>query len=215
MASCERPDDTVEPDNQNVPEGCVDLGLLWAKCNLGATTPEGYGDYYAWGETRTKGEYSWATYTYGDYDSETSNYTMYKYNISADYGTVDDKTVLEAVDAAATQALGNGARIPTEAEWQELLDNTTEEWTTMNGINGLKFTAVNGNSVFLPAAGDRGGSELYYGAGEGGFYWSSSFGGSYPSSAWGRYFYSDGQGVDYYSRCYGYYVCAVRSDSQN
>lgn len=139
-----------------VPDEWVDLGLpsglLWAKCNLGATTPEGYGNYYAWGETQPKSEYTWATYTYGDFDS---TYHLYKYNTSDSYGTVDNKTTLEAMDDAATVALGSGARIPTYDDWVELRSNTMGEWTQQNGVNGWKFTATNGNSLFLPAAGFR------------------------------------------------------------
>ena len=211
------------PVTQPVPDGWVDLGLpsglLWASCNLGATTPEEYGYYYAWGETQTKSEYSWANYIYGDYNSWTGTYTMYKYNTAESYGTVDNMTTLEASDDVATAVLGSGARIPTKAEWQELLDNTTAEWTTVdnviNGpINGRKFTAANGSSLFLPAAGYRDGSSLYD-DGSVGYYWSSSLLVSNPINAWGMYFYSHGQGVDYSIgyRNYGQSVRAVRSQN--
>ena len=105
MVSCDRNDDITDnptnPTNPTDPSDpttgdWIDLGLpsglLWAKCNIGATTPEGYGDYYAWGETQTKEDYGWVTYTYGDYDTA---YHLYKYNTLEDYGTVDNKTVLE------------------------------------------------------------------------------------------------------------------------
>lgn len=182
-------------------------GLLWRAYNLGATSPEGYGNYYAWGETSTKSVYTWETYIYGDYDS---TWHLYKYNTFDGYGTVDNRTTLEAMDDAATAALGSGARIPTKAEWQELLDNTTAEWTTVNNVNGRKFTGTNGNSLFLPAAGYRSGSEPDY-AGEGGYYWASSLYESDPRYAWSMNFYSDLQRVDCNVRRYGESVRAVRS----
>lgn len=206
MVSCDRNDDLTD-------EGWVDLGLpsglLWAKCNIGATTPEEYGNYYAWGETQTKEEYSWATYIYGDYDTD---YHLYKYNTSETYGTVDNKTVLEASDDVVTAVLGTSAKIPTNDDWVELRNNTTGEWTEQNGVNGWKFTATNGNSLFLPAAGWRYGSSLSY-AGSGGCYWSSSLHAVSPYGARGFYFSSDSSGMDYdcLIRGYGLSVRAVRT----
>ena len=150
--------------NTPVPDGYVDLvlpsGLLWAECNLGATTPEGYGDYYAWSETSPKSTYDWSTYRYCN---GTEN-TLTKYCNSSSYGNngfTGALTALQAIDDAATQAFGNGARTPAKAEWEELLANTTATWTTRNGVNGHLFTAPNGNSLFLPAAGVRYGASLY------------------------------------------------------
>ncbi len=181
----------------------VDLGLpsglLWAKCNLGATTPEGRGDYYAWGETATKEVYNWSTYKYCTVDAEGSLQTLTKYNTSTTYGTPDNLTTLQAIDDVAAQKLGDGARMPTKEEWEELIANTTAEWTQVNGVAGRKFTAANGNSLFLPAAGSRWDGELYD-AGEGGFYWSSSLYAGSPRGAWYFYFGSGGQGVDSGSR---------------
>ena len=174
----------------------VDLGLpsglLWAKCNLGATTPEGHGDYYAWGETATKEVYNWSTYKYCTVDAEGSLQTLTKYNTSTTFGTPDNLTTLQAIDDVAAQKLGDGARMPTKEDWEELLDKTTAEWTTLNGVNGRKFTAANGNSLFLPAAGNRWGSELG-GAGSVGNYWSSSLYADFPYCAWTFYFNSVGQ----------------------
>ena len=227
MGACHKDDDNGGSNNGNTPTNpinptnpttgeWVDLGLpsglLWAKCNLGATTPEEYGNYYAWGETQPKSDYSWATYTYGDYDSVTSTYTIYKYNTSENYGTVDNKTTLEAMDDAATAALGSGARIPTNAEWQELLDNTTAEWTTVNDVYGRKFTASNGNSLFLPVAGYWGGSSFYIG-GIFGYYWSSSLFESAPSFAKSMNFHSGGSGMGSGYRNYGLSVRAVLSQN--
>ena len=96
--------DSIVTFDKNIPEGAVDLGLpsgtLWADRNIGADSPEGYGDYFAWGETRPKSTYSWSTYKYckGSYD------TMTKYCTDSSRGTVDNKTVLEAADDAAIVA---------------------------------------------------------------------------------------------------------------
>ncbi len=185
IASCERdtdptdqtsPTTPTDPTNPNLGQW-VDLGLpsglLWYSVNLGATAPEQYGDYYAWGETHPKETYNWSTYSYATVDADGSLQTLTKYNTSSAYGTVDNLTTIQPSDDAATQVLGGGARIPTLAEWQELLVNTTAEWTTLNNVNGCKFTAPNGNSLFLPAAGGRYGSE-FLDAGSIGNYWSAS-----------------------------------------
>ena len=191
--------------------GYVDLGLpsglLWAECNVGADTPEAYGDYFAWGEVSPKQVYDWETYAYGrSYDNLT------KYCTDDDYGVVDNLTTLKPCDDAATVNLGKGARIPTTSEWQELLDNCRSEWTQQNGVYGRRFTGPNGKSLFLPAAGYRYGSDLYY-AGSSGDYWSASLGEDGPSLAWYMYFNSDDQNVYYYYRYYGQSVRAVRSQN--
>ncbi len=224
MASCER-DDTTDPNTSTNPTDqssgeWVDLGLpsglLWATCNLGATSPEQYGDYYVWGETSPKIVYTRETYSYGDRtgESEDYTYTLYKYNTSSTYGTVDNLTTLQPSDDAATQQLGTSARIPTKAQWQELLDNTNVEWITLNGVAGRKFTATNGNSLFLPAAGWRNDTELDE-TGTNGYYWSASLVDSSPTYAWYAYFNSGGETVSFNSRFLGQSVRAVRSRSQN
>ncbi len=190
----------------------VDLGLpsgtLWATCNVGADTPEDYGDYFAWGETTPKDTYNWSTYKWCDVDynklTKYCNYSDYGYN-----GFTDNLTILQPSDDAATANWGNGWRMPTKEEWQELYNNTTRTWTTQNGVNGRLFTASNGNSLFLPAAGSRWVGELY-GAGSYGRYWSSSLGTDSPNGAWGLNFYSGGPNVsgDYF-RYYGFSVRPV------
>ena len=166
----------------------VDLGLpsglKWATCNVGATSPEGYGDYFAWGETSPKSNYAWSTYKY----CNGSKTTLTKYNTDSDYGTVDNKTTLELSDDAARVNWGGKWRMPTRAEQDELRNNCTWTWTTQNGINGCKVTSkTNGNCIFLPAAGYRGGTSVYD-VGSRGYYWSSSLGEYYPNNAYYLYF---------------------------
>ena len=147
----------------------VDLGLSvkWASFNLGASMPEEYGLYYAWGETEPKSDYSWATYKWCN-GSKTS---LTKYNI------VDNKKVLDADDDVAHVKLGGGWRMPTDAEWTELRNNCTWTWTSNyneTGVAGRIVTSTkNGASIFLPAAGRRDGTGLVN-FGSVGNYWSSS-----------------------------------------
>ena len=149
----------------------VDLGLSvkWASCNVGAESPEEYGGYYAWGETEEKSNYSWETYKWcnGSYD------TMTKYCTNSSYGTVDNKTILDPEDDVARVKWGDGWRMPTKDEIKELVNKCSWEWTTVNGVNGQKVTGPNGNSIFLPAAGRRDGTGLYY-RGSVGYYWSGT-----------------------------------------
>ena len=164
----------------------VDLGLpsglKWATCNVGATTPEEYGDYFAWGEVEPKTTYNLDTYKY--YDG--SNFTKY---------TGRDKTVLDPEDDAVTANWGGAWRMPTNAEQNELRTKCKWDWTTQNGVNGYKVTGPNGNLIFLPAAGymDEG---TLYGAGLKGYYWSSSLGTVDPFSA----YYDGGVDSDYVDR---------------
>lgn len=190
--------------------GWVDLGLpsgtLWAECNIGATSPEQHGNYYAWGETQPKTVYDWSTYRHCGGDFEKLN----KYCTDRTYGIVDNLSMLLPVDDVATMELGKGAHIPTKDQWQELLNNTKSEWTEYNGVYGIRFTGVNGKSFFLPAAGYRSGSNLLD-AGATGYYWSSSLDTGAPSFAWFCQFRSDRQGVYDYYRYWGVSVRAVRA----
>ena len=142
----------------------VDLGLpsgtLWATCNVGADKPEDYGNYYAWGEQKPQvsNVYSWTSYKYadGDYNKLT------KYCNMADYGNngfTDNLTELQTDDDPAT-SWGSGWRTPSSEQWDELWYNTTSQWTTQKGVEGILFKARNGQSLFLPAAGGRRDSEL-------------------------------------------------------
>ncbi|MBR7042895.1 MAG: hypothetical protein IKI18_01725 [Prevotella sp.] len=156
----------------------VDLGLpsglLWATCNVGATKPEDYGDYFAWGETTPKETYSWDNYKW----CKGTLKTLIKYCGNSDYGNegfTDGKTVLDPDDDAAAVNWKGGWRMPTNEDFQELLANTTNVWTTVNNVNGRKFTAKNGSgkSIFLPAAGYFDNGTLKKPS-EGCLYWSSS-----------------------------------------
>ena len=197
----------------------VDLGLSvkWANMNVGATNPEGYGNYYAWGETVTKATYDWSTYfdtkswsTYSDLKD--SGCTFTKYN---NYG---GKTVLDPEDDAAHVNWGGSWRMPTKAEWQELYDNCTWTWTTQNGINGYKVTSnkegYTDKFIFLPAAGQRDGSGLNY-VGSYGFYWSSSLFEASSDCAWDLNvsFYGHNLSGYTYRRYYGHSVRPVLQPS--
>ena len=196
----------------------VDLGLpsgtLWATCNIGATKPEEYGDYFAWGETSTKNTYYWTTYKYSKVDSD----ALTKYCNNSDFGNngfTDNLTELQRGDDPATANWGNGWCTPTKEQWKELLENTTNKWTTQNGVKGRLFTSKkNGKSLFLPAAGYRWDSNLYL-VGSDGNYWSSSLYTDGPNDAWYFYFYSVDYYVGYYYRGSGRSVRAVRSARQN
>ena len=189
----------------------VDLGLSvkWATCNIGASSPEGYGSYFAWGETSPKSDYEWETYkfrTSGDY---WDNVKFSKYNTDSDYGPIDNKIALDLIDDAARSNWGGSWRMPTSAEQDELREKCTWTWTTLNGIKGYKVTSKgNGNSIFLPAAGYRGGTSVYD-AGSIGFYWSSSLGSGYPAVAYYLGFASDGVYWSIAARYTGYTVRAV------
>ena len=174
----------------------VDLGLSvkWATCNVGASSPEDYGDYYAWGETETKSYYDWSTYKW----CKGSEYTLTKYCTDSDYDTVDNKTVLEPEDDVAHVTWGGSWRMPTLAQCEELIDYCTTSWTSVNGVWGTKVVGPNGNSIFLPAAGCRW-YDILNDAGSNGYYWSGTLrdgndSGAYYLNAVG------GLGWNYYSR---------------
>ena len=200
----EKPADTHEYVDLDLPSG-----TLWATMNVGAESPEDYGNYYAWGETKAYGEedtsnannysysgnssykktyYDWSTYKWC---SGSSYNTQTKYNTSSSYGTVDNKKVLELADDAAYVKWGENWRMPTHAEMQELYNNCTWTWTSLNGKNGYKVSSKKDSSkyIFLPAAGCRTGSSLIF-VGSYGRYWTSSLYESSPSHAWNSHFNS-------------------------
>ena len=182
----------------------VDLGLpsgtKWATMNVGADSPEDYGSYFAWGETEPKEtSYDWSTYKFYD-----SNY-MTKYN------TDDYKATLDISDDAAYVNWGISWCMPTKAELTELVnkDYTVCTWITQNGVNGWKVTSkINGNTIFLPAAGvyrDR----FLGNVGGYGYYWSSSLSMAAGSGAANSLtFHSDGGGTG--TNYYRYFGLPVR-----
>jgi hypothetical protein len=190
----------------------VDLGLpsgtLWATYNVGANSPEEYGDYFAWGETEPKSVYNWNGYKY----CTSVDNKLTKYCTQSDYGNygfTDTLTELTAEDDAATANWGSDWQMPSQEQIEELYRKTTTTWTTQSGVYGWLFTAGNGKSIFLPAAGYRNGTSL---ASEGsdGHYWSRSLHPSYSEYAYNLYSISDG--IDpsgFGTRCYGYSVRPV------
>lgn len=133
-------------------------GTKWATCNVGASKPEDYGDYYAWGETATKSEYKWDTYKYGSSWDDVTNIGS---NIA---GTQYD---------VAHVKWGGNWRLPTLEQSKELFENTTSEWTTQNGVNGRKLTSKRNNmSIFFPASGGK--FPYHSSEGDGGGTWLST-----------------------------------------
>ena len=168
----------------------VDLGLpsgtKWATCNVGANSPIAYGVYFAWGETSPKSNYTWGTYHW----CNGSESTLTKYCDKSSYGNngfTDNLTTLEAADDAATVNWGEGWRMPTKAEMNELLNSCTHTYVKRNGMNGRLFTGPNGNSIFIPSAGTYNGS-TNYGANSYGEYWLSNIVDMSPSFANDLYF---------------------------
>ena len=173
----------TDGENLNHPEYAVDLGLpsgtLWADRNVGADSPEAYGDYFAWGETEPKDYYYWTTYKWCNGSSS----TMTKYCTRSSYGTVDGKTVLDLEDDAACVNMGIEWRMPTLDEFKELYNNCSWTWTTLNGVTVYKVTGPNNNSIILPAAGYRSSSSLSS-ANYCRYYWSSSLYEPSPQNAY-------------------------------
>ena len=168
----------------------VDLGLSvkWATCNVGASSPEDYGDYYAWGETKTKSSY---------YEE---NCETYGKSIGDIKGTSRD---------VAHVKWGGSWRMPTKAEFDELMNKCTWTWTTQGGHEGYKVTSrKNGNSIFLPAAGYRGGTSLDRRE-EDGSYWSSTPYESGTQYAYGLNFFSSNHLTGWGYRGYGLAVRPV------
>ena len=189
----------------------VNLGLpsgtLWANMNVGASSPEDYGYYFAWGETRTKTTYTWSPY----FDTNDGGETFNNYSLNG------GQTELKPEDDAAYENWGPGWRMPSKAQFSELINNyyTTTEWTTQNGVYGLKITSkmegYKGNSIFLPAAGYHSDSSLEV-AGLYGFYWSRTLGSIDPGDAYARSlaFGEDAISTDGDERYNGFTVRPVR-----
>ena len=192
----------------------VDLGLpsglKWATCNIGATAPEGYGDYFAWGETQPKSKYDWKTYIY----CMGSEKTLTKYCNNPDCGYnafTDDRRKLEPNDDAAHVNWGGEWRMPTASEMNELVNNCSWVWTQINGVNGqLGTSKINGITIFLPAGGQCYSASSIYDMGEIGYYWQSNLNTTYyPNTANFLYLDKDDPWVWNSSRYVGSSVRAV------
>lgn len=193
---------------------CLPSGTLWATCNVGANFPEEFGDYFAWGETEPKTNFTVGTYKYcnGDF------YSLTKYCNNPTYGSngfTDNLIVLLPEDDAAIVNLGENWSMPTKEQWQELFDNTDTTWTTQNGVFGLLLTS-SCNSLFLPAAGHYNGNNTgnvgydIEGEGSEGLYWSSSLDTNYPITAWMFSFSPNGGGIGTSFRYSGQSIRPVR-----
>ena len=193
----------------------VDLGLsvMWATCNVGAENSWSYGEYYSWGETETKSNFSWSTYKWCS-GSSYNTLTKYCYNYSySGNGVIDDKRTLDLEDDAAHVNWGGYWRMPTSLEMRELIDSCTWEWTQINGVNGYKVTSNrNGFTdkfIFMPAGGYKyeKGLDLY---GSNCVYWSSTLSDEKPIGVFGISFSSKDRNTSYYTRYQGFCVRPVR-----
>ena len=191
----------------------VDLGLpsglKWAKCNVGAETETDYGDYFMWGSVTPNND-TLCDWEHAPFNNGASYYDE-EYFTTHKSEWLDDKDNLKPEYDAATQIMGSDWRMPTRDEIQELLNGTNSEWIEDykgTGVSGRKFTASNGNSIFIPAAGDcyRG---LVYDVGSDGDVWSSSLYTSCPYYAWNLYFISNDCRMYSSNRCYGRSVRGV------
>ncbi len=202
----------------------VDLGLpsgtLWATCNVGAESPEEYGDYFAWGETVPKTTYDWNNYKWcnGEYNQLT------KYCVDSEVGYngfIDNLTILQSDDDAATVNWGEEWRMPDYGQWRELLANTTFIWTTQNDVAGCLLTSNNGKSLFLPAAGSMWIDDPNHDVGDECCFWTKWSGNGVmtnPICAMNFCFGSDGlfmYGDAGAQKCLGFSVRPVRTRESN
>jgi uncharacterized protein (TIGR02145 family) len=178
----------------------VDLGLSvdWAACNIGATGPEDFGNFYAWGEMSPKESYSWGTYRFGTYEK----------GMNA-YNPTDKVYVLKLEDDIAAVTCGEGCRLPTRKECEELMNKCEWNYATVNGIKGYKVVGPNGNHIFLPLAG------YYINKGKGyseniGAYWTSDVCVKEPHCAYYLSAYLSGPDMSCFNRSHGRSVRAVR-----
>lgn len=198
FTACSSDDDDAKPNPDAVEY--VDLGLpsgtKWATCNIGAKQPKEYGDYYAWGEIKTKEKYDWSTYKWmkeGEADWKHINkYTVEDNQTGADWYKKlrslyefigDNKETLEDVDDVATVKLGKPWRTPTSEEIKELIDNC--QWAIINA-DGVKYfqgkSNINNNKIILPCAGYYSGTNVQK-ANMWIFLWSSSINSTHSSMA--------------------------------
>ena len=191
----------------------VDLGLpsgtMWAKCNIGASTETDYGNYFMWGST-TPNTADECTWTNAPFNGGASDYDSTYFNSVKN--TVCPNDILAKGYDVAYKTTNGAARMPTKAEFDELLNGTTNAWVTINGVNGRKFTSKTDTSkyIFIPAAGYRSGGSVDS-VGYSGDVWSSSLDTSYPGRAWNLDFGSDSCSLSNLNRHNGWSVRAVRN----
>lgn len=176
------------------PDEWVDLGLpsglLWAKCDLGATTPEEYGNHYAWGETMPKSNYNKSNYQWCEEEGYPSIYntlTKYCQKPSDGYNCyTDNLTTIQPEDDAATMTLGPGARIPTLGEWSELRTKCSGALVSQNGVQGVRLRGSNGNTIFIPKTGGEAQNfgEEFHERGVQNYYWTATLDTNAPHFAY-------------------------------
>ena len=209
----------VSNASQYAPAGeFVDLalpsGTLWANFNVGASSPEDYGDYFAWGETASKDDFSWESYQLASGSSSTQN----SYCMNSEYGTVDGKIMLRSNHDAATGNWGDNWQLPSMAQFDELVNSeyTTVKKTFQNDVYGMLITSnANGNSIFLPAAGIRMDTELFN-DGSRAYYWSRELNTTDSNSSLARDFSFTTTGntpSDSKARCFGLSIRPVKKQS--
>ena len=202
VSACQQKEDNPKLGTQNME--AVDLGLFfkWATCNVGATKPEEYGDYFAWGEVTTKSSYTWGNYAWADGSADKLT----------KYCPADGLTFLGGGDDAAYKNLGDGWFIPDTNCWEQLKENCDWTWTTQNGVTGYLVTSKkNGNSIFLPATGchfdDTSGDVGTYG-----YYWTSNLYSDKPSDSYYMYLIPNYRVEGAWPRYVGMTIRAVRAD---
>lgn len=167
----------------------VDLGLRvkWASCNLGASLPSEAGVFVAWGELEEKFVFSWENYYYADGSSN----TITKYCTNNSFGHRDNLVTLLPEDDAANVIMGGNWRVPTDSDWEELLEKCQWVFSSVNSVPGYivksMVTGFTSSSIFLPASGYAGDC-YYFSPGKAGYYWSSSITETTPSSAYCIFF---------------------------
>lgn len=209
---------TVQAASDTIPDGAVDLGievtnwegrtytLCWSDRNIGANTPEEYGEYYAWGETQTKESYDWTNYKWCEGSSSSlTKYTGDDHKYVLELGEKSGETI----DDVARAKLGGKWRMPHDDEWYALTVKCTWTKTTRNGVNGFVVTGPNGNSIFLPLAGRRYGTSLSDDTGSEGFYWSSFLKDDKPKQAYFLKIQNSPYSHQKIERCTGLSVRAV------